>query len=79
MTLSRGIGKGKGLRISKPVTAKQRAQADRMRQQRDIAFKPSTAGLPTRSWWLEGFTDAKEQQARMKQSRLGQSDRFGVE
>jgi hypothetical protein len=66
--------KGHGNRISKPPSPKQKRQADRLSQQR--ATTPSTAGLPTRSWWTEpqAFTsDRREHEQRMTNSRFGRA------
>jgi hypothetical protein len=65
--------KGHGNRVSKPPSRKQKAQADRISQQ--PAYSPSTAGLPSESWWLKpGALDQPEaEQLRMRASRFGRA------
>ena len=70
-----GVGKGHGNRITKPPSAKQKANGQKYAAP-SIVLAPSDSGLPTRSWWLncsrEEFDKTlAEESKRMKLSRFG--------
>lgn len=63
---------GKGNRISKPPSAKQRAQAKRM-SEKAVVIVPANTGMPSRSWWLDpnAWDHADAEQRRMRDSNFG--------
>lgn len=70
---------GHGPRRRTPISAKKRAYIAQVRSQPAIV-KPSTAGLPSESWWLkpQAFANPAAEFARMKLSKFGRAESSGV-
>ena len=50
--MTHGVGKGHGLRLEKPPSAKQKRQGRKWGGEA-IAIVPVSVGYPDRSWWTE--------------------------